>query len=226
MLMLKSAFPSLNDPGQSQLITTPVAAKPLSFNLAIDDHSTHDDNEHGPPSPHGLISDNESVNTARIEDSDARLMEMLAAQAAHREVDSLAADETSIAVDEKLTDAEKRDILQRSLNMAASNGDVERVQKLLDGKAKEYVDVNMPDEEGTVPLIYASCFVRTLYSFFLLCFPRLRVLSSSSSKRTRHTVERGVSDTCSSARVTKMSCLRYLTPELMLTSKTAINGAR
>lgn len=167
-------------------------------------------------------------NTARLEDSDARLMEMLAAQAAHREVDSLGADEDSIATDEKLTEAEKKDILQRGLNMAASNGDVERVHKLVNEKAKArgFVDVNMPDEEGTVPLIYASCFVRTLYSFFLLCFPRLRVLSSSSSKRTRHTVERGVSDTCSSARVTKMSCLRYLTPELMLTSKTAINGAR
>lgn len=93
-----------------------------------------------------------------MEDSDARLMEMLAAQAAHREVDSLGADEESIAVDEKLSGNEKRDILQRSLNMAASNGDVERVQRLVRGKAKEYVDVNMPDEEGTVPLIYASCF--------------------------------------------------------------------
>ena len=101
-------------------------------------------------------------NTARLEDSDARLMEMLAAQAAHREVDSLGADEDSIATDEKLTEAEKKDILQRGLNMAASNGDVERVHKLVNRKAKarEFVDVNMPDEEGTVPLIYASCFVR------------------------------------------------------------------
>lgn len=85
-------------------------------------------------------------------------MEMLAAQAAHREVDSLAADEETIATDEKRSDQEKKDILQRSLNMAASNGDVERVEKLVHSKAKDYVDVNMPDEEGTVPLIYASCF--------------------------------------------------------------------
>lgn len=96
-----------------------------------------------------------------MEDSDTRLMEMLAAQAAHREVDSLGADEESIAADEKLADTEKRDILQKSLNMAASNGDVERVRKLFQGAAKNYVDVNMPDEEGTVPLIYASCFVST-----------------------------------------------------------------
>jgi hypothetical protein len=137
-----------------------VAAKPLTFNLALDDHS-HDD-EHNIQAQYGrgMIDVNKDVeNTARLEDSDARLMEMLAAQAAHREVDSLGADEDSIADDEKLEESEKKDILQRGLNMAASNGDVERVRKLLKGKAREFVDVNMPDEEGTVPLIYASCFV-------------------------------------------------------------------
>ena len=99
-------------------------------------------------------------------------MEMLAAQAAHREVDPAAnssggnaPDEDDIATDDKLPVEEKRDLLQKSLNMAASNGDVERVRKLLGGKAKDYIDVNMPDEEGTVPLIYASCFV-SLGAFF------------------------------------------------------------
>ena len=140
-----------------------MAAKPLSFSLALDDHS-HDD-EHSLQAQYGrglaaaVDDDNESTTTARLEDSDARLMEMLAAQAAHREVDSLGADEETIATDEKLSGTEKKDILQRSLNMAASNGDVERVRKLVQGKAKDYVDVNLPDEEGTVPLIYASCFV-------------------------------------------------------------------
>lgn len=86
-------------------------------------------------------------------------MEMLAAQAAHREVETIGTDEDDIVADEKLSDEKKREILQKSLNMAASNGDVERVRKILEGKAKDYVDVNMPDEEGTVPLIYASCFV-------------------------------------------------------------------
>ncbi|KAJ5093082.1 hypothetical protein N7456_008943 [Penicillium angulare] len=132
--------------GQSQFLTTPVAAKPLTFSLALDDH-THDPE-----------TDLRAQYGRDIEDSDSRLMEMLAAQAAHREVDSLAADEESIATDDKLSTAEKKDILQKSLNMAASNGDVERVQKLLTGDAKSYVDVNMKDEEGTVPLIYASCF--------------------------------------------------------------------
>ncbi|KAJ5137366.1 hypothetical protein N7526_003599 [Penicillium atrosanguineum] len=132
--------------GQSQYLTTPVAAKPLAFSLALDDHSH--DSEHELRAQYGRD----------LEDSDARLMEMLAAQAAHREVDSLGADEETIAADENLTVAEKRDILQKSLNMAASNGDVDRVRKLVQGPARNFVDVNMKDEEGTVPLIYASCF--------------------------------------------------------------------
>jgi hypothetical protein len=157
--------------GQSQFLTTPVAAKPLSFSLTLDDHS-HDD-EHNLQAQYGrgfaaaMDDDNASTTTARLEDSDVRLMEMLAAQAAHREVDSLGADEETIATDEKLLDSEKEDILQRNLNMAASNGDVERVRKLVQGKAKDYVNVNLPDEEGTVPLIYASCFVCRSFPFTL-----------------------------------------------------------
>ena len=37
--------------------------------------------------------------------------------------------------------------------------DVERIERILRGKAKAYVDIDAPDEEGTAPLIYASCFV-------------------------------------------------------------------
>lgn len=159
--------------GQSQFLTTPVAArpKPLSFgfNLALDDGSH--DAENNARARYGSSylaagetqngEDDDEESTARLEDGEARLMEMLAAQAAHREGDSLGADEEDVAMDAKLGDAEKKDLLQRSLNMAASNGDTARVQRLVSGHAKEFVDVNMPDEEGTVPLIYASCFVRS-----------------------------------------------------------------
>jgi len=96
--------------------------------------------------------------TQRIGDSDTRLMEMLAAQAAHRD-GSASEDEDAVASNDKLADDEKREILQKALNMAASNGDVERIQRILGGKAKEFVDIDAPDEEGTTPLIYASCFV-------------------------------------------------------------------
>ena len=128
--------------GQSQFLTTPVLAKPLQFNsLSLDDNGYDDD-----------------LTSQKVGDSDARLMEMLAAQAAHRD-GSASEDEDAVASDEKLSEDEKKDILQKALNMAASNGDVERIQRILGGKAKQYVDIDAPDEEGTAPLIYASCFV-------------------------------------------------------------------
>lgn len=85
-------------------------------------------------------------------------MEMLAAQAAHRD-GSVHEDEDAVASNDKLSEEEKKDILQKALNMAASNGDMERIERILNGKAKDFVDVDAPDEDGTTPLIYASCFV-------------------------------------------------------------------
>jgi ankyrin repeat protein len=121
-------------------------AKPLQFSdLALDDSNY-----------------NEDLTSPRVpSDSDSRLMEMLAAQAAHQ-VGPAFDDEDTIAVDEKLSDDEKKDMLQKALHMAASNGDVDRVKKILEGKAKPFVDVNGIDEDGTTPLIYASCFVSPL----------------------------------------------------------------
>ena len=97
--------------------------------------------------------------TQRLEDNDTRLMEMLAAQAAHREDGSAAGDEEAIAADKKLSDTEKKSLLQKSLHNAASNGDVDQVGRVLQDPARKYVDINGPDEEGTAPIIYASCFV-------------------------------------------------------------------
>ena len=116
-------------------------AQPLAFNLSLDDPGYDDESTH------------------RIEDSDTRLMEMLAAQAAHREHEIVAGDEDAIITDKKLSDIEKKAALQRALHMAASNGDVDRVNNLIQGKAKSLIDVNVADEEGRAPIIYASCFV-------------------------------------------------------------------
>lgn len=91
-------------------------------------------------------------------DSDARLMEMLAAQANHLSGPDLE-DEQAILDNDNLSESEKKDSLQRALHMAASNGDIERVRRLVTGGAREFVDLNAPDEDGTPPLIYASCFV-------------------------------------------------------------------
>lgn len=127
--------------GQSQFLTSPIVAKPLKFSeLSLDDNNYDEDLTRGMP------------------DSDTRLMEMLAAQAAHSSGPGFD-DEDAIATNDKLSDQEKREMLQKVLNMAASNGNVVQVKKILAGKAKEYVDVNAPDEDGTPPLIYASCFV-------------------------------------------------------------------
>ncbi|KAK2041162.1 hypothetical protein LZ31DRAFT_568178 [Colletotrichum somersetense] len=126
--------------GQSQFLTTPVVPKPLNFgDLSLDDRTYDED------------------ITTGSKNSDARLMEMIAAQAAHRVSPGFDNEETILA-DEKLSDEEKKDMLQRALNMAASNGDVERVTNIVGGKAKAYIDINAPDEDGTPPLIYASCF--------------------------------------------------------------------
>lgn len=117
-------------------------AKPLNFgDLSLNDSNENDFIDSGP------------------KDSDARLMEMLAAQAAHRNEAALE-DEDAIINNDKMTESEKKDILQRALTMAASNGDTERVKKLLEGEAKPFVDVNLADDDGTPALIYASCFVR------------------------------------------------------------------
>ena len=127
---------------QSQFLTSPIPAHPLDFNVSLDDDREDDNNDR-----------------RRLEDNDSRLMEMLAAQAAHHEDGSAAGDEEAIAADKKLSDLEKKAMLQKSLHNAASNGDVEQVGRGLQGLARNYVDINGPDEEGTATIIYASCFV-------------------------------------------------------------------
>ncbi|KAL2129404.1 hypothetical protein VTI74DRAFT_7832 [Chaetomium olivicolor] len=125
--------------GQSQFLTSPMLAKPLTFSdLTLEDNYGDDLTKGGP-------------------DSETRLMEMLAAQAAHA-ASAAFDDEDAIAADENRSEDEKKDILQKTFIMAASNGNVESVTKILNGKARPYVDINAPDDEGTPALIYASCF--------------------------------------------------------------------
>ncbi|PHH85960.1 hypothetical protein CDD83_10941 [Cordyceps sp. RAO-2017] len=129
--------------GQSQFLTTPALAKPLNFgNLSLND------------------ADYEAAAAAADgpKDSDARLMEMLQVQAAANQAGQGLEDEQAVVDDEKLSEAEKKEMLQRALTMAASNGDVAKVRRLVGGKAGAFIDVNAPDEDGTPPLIYASCF--------------------------------------------------------------------
>lgn len=95
-----------------------------------------------------------------LAESDRRLESMLAAQAASSQAVQSSGEDEKVAESTDLTDEEKTERLQRSLNMAAMNGEEERIKGLLKGKARKYIDINAPDEDGTSPLIYASCFVR------------------------------------------------------------------
>ncbi|KAK6507375.1 hypothetical protein TWF481_005811 [Arthrobotrys musiformis] len=125
--------------GQSQYFTTPMPAK-LNFSLDIDHDSDEDRRE------------------KERENNDKRLESMLAAQAAFHSDDSELINEDDILNSAKMSEGEKKARLQKLLNMAASNGEPERVKKILSGKARDYIDVDAVDEEGSSPLIYAACF--------------------------------------------------------------------
>ena len=130
--------------GQSEYLKSTSMTSPLAFNLSLDQEP--------------LRLDSFSHMTA----DDSRLMEMLAAQAAHRTDEAATGNEEVILANDTLSEADKTTILQKSLHMAASNGDIDRIKRLVSGKAKQYIDINAADEEGSAPLIYASCFVRPL----------------------------------------------------------------
>ena len=135
-----------DQPGQSQFLTAPILAKPLAFN-----NLSLNDDEPGFDTPLSIPSNRDTS-------PDDRIMEMMAARASQQS-SALDEDEDSIIASEKLSEDEKKEKLQAILHMAASNGDSERVENIVKGKAREYVDLDAGDEEGTSPLIYASCFV-------------------------------------------------------------------
>lgn len=142
-LLVNNSCMSSTNPitGQSQFLTISLPSHPLNFHLSLDDNQ-----------------EDEEDSSRRLEHSDTRLMQMLAAQSAHREDGSALGNEEDIAADVKLSDADKRTMLQKALHNAASNRDVEQVERLLHGSARKYIDIDGPDEEGTAPIIYASCF--------------------------------------------------------------------
>jgi len=124
--------------GQSQILTAPIPAR---LNFALDPE--------------------DDTNIDQVTDNEERLESMLATQSALRQDEWSLQDDTAIPSNKTLSDDKKRELLQKSLTMAASNGDVMKITKLLDGEVKKYVDIDMADEEGTNSLIYAACFVGT-----------------------------------------------------------------
>ena len=62
-------------------------------------------------------------------------------------------------VDDSHLPKEEKEVQLRSLfSRAASNGDIRCVRSMLNGLAREYIDIDAEDEDGSTPLIHASCF--------------------------------------------------------------------
>lgn len=128
--------------GQSQFLTAPTIARPSNFNLSLNEPDFDD-----------------ARTSQELADNDARLAQMLATQARINDEDDVAeAAEQAILDDKDLAPEDKKQMLQDFLFMAASNGDSDRIQRLVTGKAASLVEVNTVDSEGTPPVVYASCF--------------------------------------------------------------------
>ena len=113
----------------------------MNFNLAL--HEPDDDGAFG----------------RDFGNDDARVTQMFAAQGRKAsEADVGETEEDDILQDNQLSRDQKAQSLQDLLFMAASNGDMRRVQRLVRGRAADFVDLNAVDPEGTPPLVYASCF--------------------------------------------------------------------
>ena len=127
--------------GQAQVFTAPVAPSTLTPGLSY----------HGPQDE--IFSAN-----GDNEDQGSRLSQMLAAQTRLKEDTVTPGNEEKILQIKTLSDAEKKELLHNALTMAASNGDAERLRQLLCGPIRSLFDVNGSDNDGTPPIIYASCF--------------------------------------------------------------------
>ena len=64
----------------------------------------------------------------------------------------------AVVDDIHLSNEEKAIQLQILFSRAASNGDIQCVWSMLQGSAREFIDVDGEDEEGITPLIHAACF--------------------------------------------------------------------
>lgn len=123
--------------GEQKFYTAPAPTKP--FNLALHDPDDDFDRDFG--------------------NDDARVAAMVAAQARKpSEAEAGEAEEDAVLNDEKLSREQKAKALQDFLFLAASNGDAQRVRRLVRGAASDFVDIDGVDAEGTPPLVYASCF--------------------------------------------------------------------
>ncbi|KAJ2354350.1 hypothetical protein GGF43_003271 [Coemansia sp. RSA 2618] len=101
--------------------------------------------------------------------------------------------EADIIATPKLTDDKKRSLLSQSFARTASNGDVNALERMWETcQGTEWVDIDYRDDQGSTPLICASCFGHTHIAELLLEYGAsdlVRVLlehgASSSAKTAR-----------------------------------------
>ncbi|EMC95849.1 hypothetical protein BAUCODRAFT_123141 [Baudoinia panamericana UAMH 10762] len=124
--------------GKAELLTAPMSAKSLSFNLSL----------HEPDQEDAFGRDFGGYDAA-----------MLAAQARKgNEIDAGEMEEDTVLANKDLSLEQRTQKLQEFLFLAASNGDAKRVQRLVRGQPSDFLRLNAVDAEGTPPLVYASCF--------------------------------------------------------------------
>ncbi|CAG8564133.1 772_t:CDS:2 [Ambispora leptoticha] len=76
-------------------------------------------------------------------------------------------DEQAIILNKSMSEEEKKAKINSIFSSAVSNGNEERVSKMLEN-ARDYIDIDAQDEDGTTPLIYAACFGHGNIAFILL----------------------------------------------------------
>jgi ankyrin repeat protein len=64
----------------------------------------------------------------------------------------------AVVDDAHLSNEEKTTQLQSLFSRAASNGDIRCVCSMLQGSARDFIDIDAEDDEGSTPLIHAACF--------------------------------------------------------------------
>lgn len=124
--------------GQSQFLTAPTLAQPMNFNLSLNEP---DDDAYG----------------GNFGNDEARVAQMFASRA-RTASNAGETEEDGVLQNPKLSREEKAQAMQDFLFMATSNGDTERVQRLVRGEASDFIQLDGVDAEGTPPLVYASCF--------------------------------------------------------------------
>ncbi|CAG8433018.1 6318_t:CDS:2 [Ambispora gerdemannii] len=76
-------------------------------------------------------------------------------------------DERVIMLKKSISEEEKKVEINKIFSSAVSNGNTERVSKMLEN-ARSYIDIDAQDEDGITPLIYAACFGHNSVAYTLI----------------------------------------------------------